>query len=105
MAEILEDGKGTGYKAEIDSDNRLYVNAVSQSVEHFTNYNKGTSFNLISETTPATADDYYLYIKNTGTTPIVIEGFSYRVESDQQIKIYKNLTGTSSSFTTLTPVN
>ena len=33
---IIEDGKGSGKKARVDSENRLVVNARSESIQHYT---------------------------------------------------------------------
>ncbi|MCK5763374.1 MAG: hypothetical protein KAH05_04575 [Clostridiales bacterium] len=44
---IIEDGKGTGFKAKVDSKNRLLVKAYSESIQHATSHSSGQAYQLI----------------------------------------------------------
>ena len=102
---MIEDGKGTGKNAEVDSENHLVVNAVSQSVEHWVNHVKGTAWNILFAATPTGAGDCFFYLKNTGDEDIVVEGMWLKVAADEYFDVNINDTGTPIGGTAITPVN
>ena len=112
---LIEDGKGSGRTAGVNEENRMIVAAISASVEHHTNHEEGLSFNLIFEQTPTyddpsadTGDVCILYLKNTDTKDMCLEGIHYRLAGTGQSNILKmkgNSTGTPVGGTTSTPAN
>lgn len=101
----IVDGTGTGKRVKVDDDNRFYTNSVSQSIEHFTNFFKGRSYSAVIQQTPTGASDYFFYMENTGSLPIVIEGFSYRVASAESIDVKIGVSGTPAGGATASVTN
>jgi hypothetical protein len=72
---IFEDGKGTGYKARIDSNNRLHVQSVQES-EAFQATEVGDAYNLNTGLISITGDATLMYIKNNEDKELVIEAIA-----------------------------
>jgi hypothetical protein len=64
---IIEDGKGTGYKAKVDLNNLLRVSAVMEPSMHFTSLEDGQVFVWSNVTYDYAAGDTILLVKNTST--------------------------------------
>ncbi len=45
---IIEDGKGSGKKARVDSENRLVVNARSESIQHYTSQEEENAYQVLN---------------------------------------------------------
>lgn len=105
MPEMIRDGSGRGYTAEVTDENRLLVGAVSVTKEHHTNFSHQDSYNILFNITPTGAGDYFLYVKNTSIFPIVCEGFSVRCVSDEVIRIKLDVLGTPSGGSDVVPAN
>jgi len=96
--DILEDGKGSGYKAEVDSDNRLSVMSVGASVASSEALSRGGAFVLpsgfLSLTTTGSFNGIF-YIKNTSPTKNLFIG-KIRTCGDTagsvQVKLLRNPT-------------
>lgn len=72
MAQI-EDGKGTGNRAQVNDENQLVVRAVTESgVEHESEVN-GIAYNWSSDIVSIDAADTVLLVKNTSDTHLHIE--------------------------------
>jgi hypothetical protein len=56
MGFIIEDGKGTGKKARVDGQNRLVVNARSESIQHYTSQEEENAYQILNviDFTPGT---------------------------------------------------
>lgn len=103
---IIQDGKGTGKVAEVDTNNMLAVKAVTITEEHYATHNKGKGWHIVLQQTPTGANDNFFYFKNTSEDETyVIEGFDSRVASAETLEIYLNPTGTTSGGTAVTPTN
>lgn len=94
----IQDGKGRGYKAQVDSSNRVRVHAITEAEQlHATEEGDGYNINtgLISITGNATL----VYLKNNGTKDIVLnaiaigsfEGITH--SDDPYITLVRNPTG------------
>ena len=105
MAFTIVDGKGSGVTTGVNTDNRLQVSSVSQSVEHFINHTKGDAYNLLFAATPTGPDSRFLYVKNTAEFDMVMEGFWIRLIADEYIDIDLGDIGTPIGGTQITPVN
>lgn len=70
---IIEDGKGTGNKAQVTSENQLVVSAVvATEFEHESEEN-GAAYNWSTDLVNLTGDDTVLLVKNTSDTSLHIE--------------------------------
>lgn len=72
MAEQIMDGKGQGFRAEVNSANQLAVAAVSQSIQHWLSKNKEQAYQLIGTATLASGTTVGLHIKNTASDKILV---------------------------------
>lgn len=91
MSVTIKDGN-TGNTAEVDSGNRLRVFSVSEPGDFHVNKD-GRVWSLDVSLTPTDADDYFFYIKNTGTTDLGISDFRISSTVATEIAIEK-VTGT-----------
>ncbi len=70
---MIEDGKGKGNRAAVNTEQQLAVAAVTQSeLEHESEEN-GTAYNWSSDLVDIDANDTVLLVKNTSDTPLHIE--------------------------------
>ena len=103
----IEDGKGGGKFAAVDTENRLVTTAVTEPQDRHLARIEHTTWSLpFSGVDPVGTDDYFFYIKNTGTNDIAITDI--RVNSTVAGVIDVNhVTGTPTytSDTDVTPVN
>jgi hypothetical protein len=104
---IIKDGAGKGNAARVNVENRLDVESVSRPIDQHINeiYEKMYSlpFDAID---PVGADDYFVYIKNTGTKNLHVESLNIRSTVAGTVEVHY-VTGTASftSGTDITPVN
>jgi len=68
----IEDGKGSGKDAQVDSSNRLRTHAVTKS-ESLHAAEEGNAYNINTGLISITGDDTLLYYKNTGEKDFVVE--------------------------------
>jgi hypothetical protein len=98
---ILDDGTGTGAKAKIDQDNRLYTNTVARNeVEQAILLGNGYNINTgLVDITNAGVDNAVWYFKNNGASDIIIYeiliilGTSTSGVGDGTLKVFRNPTG------------
>lgn len=94
---IIEDGKGTGYKAKVDSSNRLSTHSVTEqeaahAVEEGDAYNINTGLFALTSSTASGV----VYLKNNNVQDLVIEslifGFNGLATHADSIvvRVYKN---------------
>lgn len=102
---MIEDGSGRGFQVKVDSSNRLYVYAISESLEHHTNIIHGESYNLLFSQTPTGAGDCFLYMKNLNDEDIILEGIVLNTATDETIEIKISDVGTALGGVDVTPVN
>lgn len=104
---LLEDGKGKGTKAAVTDENELCTFSIIESEDRHLNIKHDQVWSLPFEgVDPVGADDYFLYIKNTGTKNLAITDI--RISSTVAgIVDVKHVSGTPSyvSETAITPVN
>lgn len=81
-----------GFAADVDDANRLSTFAVSQDIAQLLNA-QGLVFTGYFSVTPAGANDYFLYIKNTGTANIAIGNIAIKSTVATEIT-YEVVTGT-----------
>lgn len=95
----IEDGEGSGLKAGVDKENRLKVLGVSEPVDRHVNRTEAKSWSVSFEAvTAAGANDYFFYLKNTGTETYTITDI--RISSSVATKIdYDRVSGTPTYVT------
>ena len=105
MAIEIQSGDTAASKMKVDSKGRALVLAVSETEDFFINKEDGKVWSVPFEgLNPAGADDFVVYIKNTGNNNINITDI--RVSADTiatQLSIHK-VTGTASGGSAITPV-
>ena len=102
----LESGTGKAYSAAVDSENRLATTSVSEPLDHHINVESGKVWSVPFENIiNAGADDYIIYIKNTGTNDLYVTDFRIACSAATQIEIH-GVTGTAGgSPTSITAVS
>lgn len=71
MTTMIKDGTGSGFLAEVDSDNHLHVDAITESaIAHASHKNKAAFFAHSQYTTTST-NQRVLSLKNTSTTNLL----------------------------------
>lgn len=104
---IIKDGTGSGRHARVNVENRLDVESITRPIEQHINerYEKyfSLSFDAID---PVGADDYFVYLKNTGTKNLHITDVRIRSTIAGTVE-WHGVSGTASftSGTDITPVN
>lgn len=105
MGLLIEDGKGRGNIAGVNPEGKLETESVSISKEHHTNQDLGKAFNLLFSLTPTGAGDCFLYMKNSSTIDLILEGVILRTGGNEIITFNLNDTGTPAGGTVVTPAN
>lgn len=94
----LEDGKGKGVYAQVDSANRLRTHAVTEP-EGLHASEEGLAYNINTGLISITGDATLAYLKNNGTKDVVIEAIAIGAfegishSDDPYITIVRNPTG------------
>lgn len=102
----IEDGTGSGKNAKVNSGNRLFTSSVNQLYDFYINKESGKVWSVPFEgLNPAGADDYVVYIKNTGTKDLLVSDVRVSVDTAvSQIEIH-TVTGTAAGGSAITPVS
>ena len=91
---IITNGVGNGNRAEVNDQNQLSVSSISRSITQHTNETHQKHFSLTFQSIdPVGADDYFLYINNTGITNIHLTKFRFRTTVPGIIELH-HVTGT-----------
>lgn len=101
---IIDDGTGSGRKAEVNKNNKLMVNAVAASPEHFIN-TKGQAYSVSFAATPAGPGDCFFYMKNTSDTDMIIEGFGLYLVANEYVDVNLKVEGIPIGGSDITPIN
>ena len=103
----IEDGKGSGFAVGVSAENRLFVDAVIQTIEHHANADHGDSYNAIFAVNPDGANDVIFYLKNTDEDDMIIEGVWLQSSAAEEVyfKIGDIGTAIKTSGADITPVN
>lgn len=76
----IEDGKGSGRQAEVSNDNKLEVNAISNSLREFqTDIGQAYNINTDNITLTNATNTTVLYMKNTNDRDLHINSFIYNL--------------------------
>ena len=102
---IIEDGKGTGYKAKVNNENCLCAEAIAVPFELHVNHDHGDFYSIVLNQVPTAGDDCILYLKNDDDKDLLIS--SITLFASGAVEVYAKLgdTGTRNGAAALTPVN
>jgi hypothetical protein len=101
----IEDGRGSGQQAGVNSEGLLRTAAVSATVEHHVNHHHGEAYTHSFDVTAAGADDCILFMKNESDTDMTIEGFYLAVAGACEVYAEINNEGTRNAASAFIPVN
>ena len=101
---VIQDGAGSGRLSKVDIRNRLEVNSISQSVEHFANFSDGKAAHALFTVTPDSDGNTIFYAENTGNAAMVFEGFYITTTAACELSLRRNTTGTPVGGTDIDPV-
>jgi hypothetical protein len=106
MGLTIEDGTGSGKTVKVNNDNRLFVSAIVKTEEHDVNERTGKVWTVPFEgLNPAAADDYVVYIKNTGDNLLEIDDIHVMADTAAtQVELHA-VSGTAAGGTDITPVS
>ena len=99
----IEDGSGSGYRAQVDSSNRLRVRSVSEAYDKVVNL-EGNQWSAYFTATPTGAGDYFFYLKNSGINDLLISDIRIMCASTDTFT-YEKVMGTPSGGVDITPIN
>lgn len=102
---LIEDGKGTGYRAKVNSENCLCTEAVCIDTNMHVNQVHGRTYSLIIEQTPTGAGDCFCYIKNDDEKDMVISSIKVYTATDETVEINLGNSGTPIGGSANSPVN
>jgi len=103
---IIQGGRGNGYSAGVNEENRFMTESVAVTVEHHVNHHGKTSFNSVFEiTTENAATRCFYYLKNTDDKDMVIEGVTIALDKATEITVELGNVGDPDSGTAVTPTN
>lgn len=102
----IEDGKGTGYKAAVNSENEIEVRAQVTGRAEWVCHNKEQAYAMYFSQAQANSggNECLGYIKNTSDDDLVIDEISLYTTAADHIYISK-VTGTAAGGSAITPVN
>ncbi len=105
MSIQIEDGKGSGFKAQVNDENQLIVRAVTESILEHVSEEKGEAYSWASQTYTPSAGDTVLLVKNTSVEHLHI--FKVWLSSDIETRwiIHLPTTEVTPTGTTITGVN
>lgn len=98
-------GPGNNRGAEVNDLGKLRTSSTSTPPEYGINLNNGLSFYLQLNTTPLSGGEVFAYIKNTYDDPMILENMYVTADTDEEIYIYRNPSGTPTGGNSLTPSN
>jgi len=104
MPDMIKGGTGNGYLAGVTNENRLLTECITYSGDHHAN-KEGSAYNMLFDVTPSGAGDCFLYIKNSDTKSMIIEGIWLRVASAEQINMKLNDVGVPAGGVAVVPAN
>jgi hypothetical protein len=70
---LLDDGKGRGYKAEVNAEQELVVRAITEEEIEHASATLGSAYSWDSTELDIDTGDTMLFVKNTGDVPLVLD--------------------------------
>lgn len=73
---LIEDGRGRGFKAEVNPENELVVRAITEpELEHASA--SGDAYSWDSTELNLSAGETFLYVRNDGDTPLILDRIDF----------------------------
>jgi len=102
----IEDGKGRGFTAQVDSEGHFVVDALTLTDMAHTSEEHGLAFAWASQTYDPDAGDTILLVKNTSSTrKLFIKGITLSCDTDTRVIIHLPTTEVTPTGTTIVGVN
>jgi hypothetical protein len=104
---IIKDGSGAAYSLRVNEEFRADVESVTRPIDQHINELYKKTFSLSFDgIDPVGADDYFFYIKNTGTKNLHVEDIAIKSTVAGTVELH-HVSGTPSytASTTVTPIN
>ena len=105
MGFIIEDGKGTGTTAKVNSENMLETKCVGVDFEQHINEDHGQAYSAGIQQTPTAAGDCFAYITNNSDGDMIVSALMLAAASDEYVVVKLGDTGTAIGGDTVTPGN
>ena len=104
--DTIRDGKGRGYLAEVDSENRLRVGSIVQDLISHANIEEYQAYSMYISVTPTGANDCFAFLKNiSADSYLIVSAVKAYTASDENIQLKLKDTGTAAGGTIYVPVN
>jgi len=101
----IEDGTGGGHYCKVDDENRITTLAITRNEDQEINIDHNKAWSIpFKDLNPTGADDYVVYIKNTGDATLHISDIRIAASAATQIEV-NAVTGTASGGTSVTLVS
>ena len=92
MGFIIEDGKGSGKKVEVDNNNRLSVKAYSESIQHVMSHQEGQAYQAIGTATLENGITPVLHItNNSADRDLVVTYIRHQIVSNSGGTAFPNV--------------
>lgn len=72
MPDSILDGTGKGFGAKVDSSNRLKVDAISSTFEHFVSHTESNGYQIIGTASPVDGTVNIIHIKNVDSNNLTL---------------------------------
>ncbi|HUX30704.1 MAG TPA: hypothetical protein VMV78_08780 [Thiobacillus sp.] len=103
---LIDDGKGKGFRAGVDSENRLETFSVVQDLQFHINEVEGQFYSLVVDQVTGGTNRHNIYIKNTSDQKLLITSVTaFATSTATELYALLGVTGTATSPSTGTPVN
>lgn len=103
---LIEDGRGTGHKAQVTSEGFLSTESVGIPFAFHINHDHQEAYSIILEKTPVAAGDCFFYIKNNSEDDMIGVDITLAVDTNPEIiELWGGLVGTPIGGTVNTPIN
>jgi hypothetical protein len=101
----IEDGVGSGRKAEVTEDHLLRTLACTLAYNHYINHEFHTAYSIVFNVTPNTDNARIFYLKNLDDSDLDLTSMEFYSDSTQALQICTNCVGTPGGGSNITPVN
>ena len=103
---LILDGKGRGFSAGVNDENRLLTAAISDNVQFHINEVEGQFYSFTIDQATGGTSRHNIYIKNTADENLFITSITaFATTTPTELYVLLGVTGTATSPTTGTPVN
>ena len=103
---VIRDGTGTGSRARVGSDNRIFSDAVTASRLHISNHVYQDAYTAVFEVTPGSPGNLFFYLENSNQSKdLIVWTLGVRPAAEEGIEIRLGATGTPVDGTPVAPAN